>query len=371
MTKVEEEINKGKELSIVNLVQYLIEYAHSFRASDIHIDPSEKEINIRFRIDGMLVSRFTFSKKIHEEIILRIKVLSAIRTDIHLSPLDGRFKVNIQNEFIDLRVSIMPTYYGESVVLRILSQSLNDSSLGLLGMSQANIEILTSSLIKPCGMILVTGPTGSGKTTTLYTILKILNTADRSLVTLEDPIEYSIKGVKQIQVHPDAGLTFSKGLRSILRQDPNIIMLGEIRDSETAQIIVGTALTGHIVISSLHTSDSVSAIPRLIDMKVEPYLVASTVHTIIAQRLVRKICMHCNRSGCDKCSQTGFKGRIGIYEVLKVNTEIRDAISKSPSLNELRSLAIKSGMQTILEDGLEKVRAGLTSKEEILRVIHE
>ncbi|PIQ67010.1 MAG: type II secretion system protein GspE [Candidatus Zambryskibacteria bacterium CG_4_9_14_3_um_filter_40_16] len=402
-SKIKEEVAKGEGASIINLVDYLIERAHEIGASDIHIDPSEKNVRVRMRIDGVLHNICELTKKIHPEMISRIKVLSRMRTDEHESTQDGRFRYSFPNtnKFIDTRVSIAPTYHGENAVLRLLSDKAGNFNLESLGFSESDREKITSALKKPSGMILATGPTGSGKTTTLYTLIKMLNSKDVSIVTIEDPIEYAVDGVEQIQINSRTGLTFANGLRSILRQDPNIIMVGEIRDSETASISVNTALTGHLMLSTLHTNDSATTLPRLLDMGVEAYLVASTINIAIGQRLVRKICQHCKTEnkvsdalkqslsntslselinkqenlfrgmGCNRCNGSGYSGRICINEILVADDEIREAILKKASSSDLRKIAIKNGMTSMLNDGYYKAMNGQTTIEEILRVVHE
>lgn len=401
MTKVEAELKKGRDRSIINVAQYLVEYAHEIKASDIHIDPAENNVLVRLRVDGVLISAFVFPKDIHSEIISRVKVLAGLRTDVHHTPQDGRFRIGLPSGFLDVRISIVPTHHGENAVFRILAQKIEEFSLADLGMSEADVEIVNDAVARPHGMVLVTGPTGSGKTTTLYSLLRILNTKDRCLVTIEDPIEYSIEGVKQIQINSATGLTFAQGLRAILRQDPDVIMVGEIRDQETARIAVNTSLTGHLLLSTLHTNDAAATLPRLLDLNIDAYLIASTVNVIIAQRLVRTICKHCTRTrqvnkaeietfkeiffnqgkwnpldlregvGCSACNGTGFKGRIGVYEVMTVDHEIKEAILRMASARDLKLLAVKNGMKTMLDDGLSKVLAGLTTLEEVMRVIHE
>ncbi len=403
LDKLEEELSRGSDISIINLVDYLIEKAHISRVSDIHIDPTPKDIKVRFRIDGVLQEAYVFPKTIHGEIISRIKVLSRLRTDEHQATQDGRFRYIFPdtNEFLDLRVSIIPTYHGENVVLRLLSDKQESFTLEALGFSDSDQKKIQKAIKKTSGMILATGPTGSGKTTTLYTLIKKLNSPEVSIITIEDPIEYAVNEIEQIQVNPKAGLTFANGLRSILRQDPNIIMVGEIRDSETASIAVNTALTGHLLLSTLHTNDSATSIPRLLDMGIEEYLVASTLSVAIAQRLVRKICKKCKEKskmtpalkeslmttpfgkyikddmviyrgkGCEECNKSGYQGRICINEVLVADDKIKEAILRKASANEVRNLAIKAGMTTMFEDGFHKVEKGETTVEEILRVIHE
>jgi len=328
--------------------------------------------------------------------------LSGMRTDEHQSAQDGRFKTNIKtlpNQF-DIRVSVVPTYYGEDAVLRLLVEHSEIKSLDYLTFSDADRKKIMRAIEKPNGMILATGPTGSGKTTTLYTVLRKLNTPDVSIITIEDPIEYSLSGINQIQVNAATGLTFADGLRSILRQDPDIIMVGEIRDKETAGIAVNAALTGHLLLSTLHTNDAATTLPRLLDMGVEPFLIASTVNVAIGQRLVRMLCMECRQKqalipaelerlkasypnflknggdffagkGCSACGGTGYSGRVGIYEILEVDDEIRQAIMKQANGGDIKQIAIQKGMTTMTEDGLRKALEGLTTVEEILRVTSE
>jgi len=399
---IEKELAQGSNLSIVNLIDQLIKHAFFLHSSDIHIDPLDKEIRVRFRIDGVLEDCYVFPKDIHSEIISRIKILSGLRTDEHYAAQDGRFRSIISdNSSVDIRVSIISTYHGENVVFRLLSDNTEQFTLKTLGFRELDRQKIIHAIKNPTGMILVTGPTGSGKTTTLYTLVKMLNKNDVSIVTIEDPIEYAIDGVKQIQVNQRVGLTFATGLRSILRQDPNIIMVGEIRDMETAGIAVNTALTGHLLLSTLHTNDASTTLLRLLDMKIEPFLIASTISIAIGQRLVRKICGKCkceklitgeeynhlsqtipedilkgNRKfyvgkGCEECGNTGYKGRIVIDEVLVADEEIRQAILRKASSSEIKQLAIKNGMITMLHDGFSKAILGVTTIEEVLRVAYE
>ena len=395
--------NPPAEISIVELLNGMIGAAYDMRASDIHFDPREESVAVRFRIDGMLHNMFSIPKELQPEIISRIKVLSGLRTDEHQAAQDGRFRITLPKAKFDIRVSITPTYYGENAELRLLTEQGQNFTLKDIGFSDRDLSIVEQAIKKPYGMILATGPTGSGKTTTLYTILKILNTEDVSIITIEDPIEYSIESIDQIQVNSQTGLTFANGLRSILRQDPNIIMVGEIRDQETANIAVNAALTGHLLLSTLHTNDAATTLPRLIDMKVEPFLIASTVNIAIGQRLVRKICEGCKIArkissselqglqtilpkpllermkgkslytgkGCKTCSGTGYWGRIGIHEVLGITEPIREAIVKRMSASNIKEIAVREGMTTMLEDGFEKALEGITSVEEVLRVTHE
>jgi type II secretory ATPase GspE/PulE/Tfp pilus assembly ATPase PilB-like protein len=366
------------------------------------MDPSQGGLSIKFRIDGVLQDIVTLPKKIHPEIISRIKVLCGMRTDEHQATQDGRFTFTAKNgDIADVRVSVAPTYYGENAVLRLLADRIDQFTLEALGFDEGEISKIEKALRKPWGMVLATGPTGSGKTTTLYTLIKMLNNKERSIVTIEDPIEYNIEGITQIQVNSRTELTFANGLRSILRQDPNIIMVGEIRDLETASMAVNTSLTGHLFLSSLHTTDSATAIVRLLDMKIEPFLIASTINLVIAQRLVRKICDKCKTSykltkaekeslaetvplkllegvetfyrgqGCPECNQSGYKGRISINEVLVTDENIKEAILKRESSSRIKQIAISQGMTTMLGEGFQKVKRGMTTIEELLRVINE
>lgn len=388
-----------RDHGVVELVESLILHAHAHRASDIHIDPRHTNTHIRLRVDGVLRDICHIQKEYYPEFVSRIKICAKLRTDEHQAPHDGRFRIIATDLSIDVRVSIVPTYHGESVVLRLLVPQRETLSLTSLGFLEKDSETLLSALRKTSGMILVTGPTGSGKTTTLYTLMNILNAPDVSIITLEDPIEYSLENIKQIQVNHHTALTFSSGLRSVVRQDPNIIMVGEIRDLETASLAVNSALTGHLLLSTLHTNDAATTLPRLIDMHIEPYLIASTVSVVVGQRLVRKICSNCTEpyiltdiekhyiethlpatpplkeylhgKGCEHCLETGFSGRISIGEVLVITPEIQDAIMKKESAAILRTHARMQGMSTMLEDGFKKVVAGHTTVQELLRVIHE
>ena len=405
-SSIEKEISLPvNDISIIKLVDSIVEYGYNSRASDIHIDPTEDKVNIRFRIDGVMHNVFALPKDIQEEIISRIKVLSGLRTDEHQAAQDGRFKFRSDKNSFDIRVSITPTYYEENAVMRLLAEPEQGFTLESLGFSGKNLVIARKNIKKPYGMILVTGPTGSGKTTTLYAILKELNTPDVSIITIEDPIEYSLEGVEQIQVNPRTGLVFATGLRSILSQDPNIIMVGEIRDEETAGIAVNAALTGHLLLSTLHTNDAATTLPRLLDMGIEPFLIASTVNVAMSQRLVRRLCQTCkvkkdltkdeikslesslpknylrgisliNKNfyegkGCNECDGSGYRGRIAIHEVLEVTESIRKAIMTQATAATIRDIAVLEGMVPIVQDGLVKAEQGVTSIEEVLRVMHE
>lgn len=386
---------------VAEIVDLIIENAYQERASDIHIEPQETTTLTRFRVDGMLRDIITAPKYLHDRILTRIKVLSNLRTDEHLSAQDGKMRISLEEENLDIRVSIVPVAEGEKTVMRLLSSKSRQYNFQTLGMNDIDLQKVESAYSKSYGMILSTGPTGSGKTTSIYSILKILNTREKNITTVEDPIEYRIKGANQIQVNVKTNLTFASGLRSILRQDPNIIFVGEIRDNETAGIAVNAALTGHLVLSTLHTNDAATAIPRLSDMGVEPFLVASTVNIIIAQRLVRQVCSQCRvetplsseeisknfppelikkvygstkemkafkGQGCKACHGTGYLGRIGLFEVLEVTNTIRKLITEKKDSDLITKTAIDEGMTTMLHDGLNKVRDGTTTIEEVLRV---
>ena len=399
---IETEISRGDQTSIVRLVDLLIEEAYVLRASDIHLDPTENIIAVRFRIDGVIETKHELLLVKLSEIISRLKIMCGLRTDEHQAAQDGRARVVLPyGKNIDIRVSIMPLYYGENAVIRLLVIGVETFTLSSLGFSTSNQEKIMSAVTKPYGMILATGPTGSGKTTTLYTLLQLQNIATTSIVTIEDPIEYAILGVNQIQVNSRTGLSFANGLRSILRQDPNTIMVGEIRDNETAGLAVNVALTGHLVFSTLHTSDAATTLPRLLDMKIEPYLIASTVNVAIGQRLVRRLCVVCKskkqlsavdveliksvvgididytsggiyeRVGCATCNQTGYYGRIGVHEVLVMSETIREAVVQNTPARIIRNLAISEGMVPLLVDGFLKVLAGETNLEEVLKINYE
>lgn len=393
-----------KEVSIAKVVELLIEYAYYNKASDVHIEPRVTDSLTRFRIDGVLHDVLTIDKAFHSQVIARIKVLSKLRTDEHLSAQDGKMRIHLDDEDLDVRVSIVPVVQGEDAVLRLLSSKSRQFSLSDLGMNENSLEKIKAAYKKPYGMILVTGPTGSGKTTSMYAVLKILNTREKNIATIEDPVEYEIKGIKQIQVNPKTNLTFADGLRSILRQDPDTIFVGEIRDAETADIAINSAMTGHLVLSTLHTNDAPTALPRLIDMKIEPFLVASTVNVIVGQRLVRKICGNCRVSytqekselterfldaeivkyfghnkeirmyrgkGCSVCHLTGYSGRIGIFEVMEITEKIKKLITDKADADVIKKEAQKEGMVTMSEDGLSKVQQGVTTIEEVLRATKE
>ena len=395
----EDLIKAAEKLPIIKVLDTILEYAAAERASDIHIETQQMEVVVRFRIDGVLHDMIKLPRGIEDALIARIKILSNLKLDERRVPQDGRYKFKLSGEPISLRISIIPGFYGENVVMRLLHESARPLSLEELGLTGRNLEIVKNNILKPHGMILVTGPTGSGKTTTLYSVLNILNTVKVKICTIEDPIEYGVGRVTQIQVNTKTGLTFAAGLRALLRHDPDIMMVGEIRDKETAQIAIHSALTGHLVLSTLHTNDAPGAMPRLLDMGVEGYLAASTVNVVVAQRLVRKICSACTieykpdnaimsklsddfrvnlseqkfykGKGCPECGNKGFSGRIGIYEVLQVTETIRPLISSRVSSDEILEQAKKEGMVTMLQDGLNKVSGGLTTIEEVLKAVLE
>src|SRR3989344_2468774 len=405
---VETEQKLTDEAPISKIVDVIIRHAIEARASDIHIEPSEEDLRVRYRIDGVLHSSLILPKSVHSAIVSRIKILSNLKIDEQRLPQDGRFHINLDGKSIDFRVSTFPTVVGEKVVLRILDKSIGAPTLEELGVSGRRLASMSEAITKPHGMFLMTGPTGSGKSTTLYAILSFLNKPGVNIVTLEDPVEYFIDGVNQAQIKPEIGLTFASGLRSILRQDPNIIMVGEIRDRETAELAVNSALTGHLVFSTLHTNSAAGAIPRLMDMGIEPFLMTASVNLLAAQRLVRKICGKCKTSadvsdafsemikselrgvseeelngadpkqpklsvgrGCPVCSNSGFRGRIGIFEVLPVTKTIQNLINDRAGENKILETAIAEGMILMRQDGLIKALKGLTTIEEVVRATKE
>lgn len=433
MTKDSEEENKeeGKEedlekvaqgLPIIRIVDTLIKHAILQEASDIHIEPDEKEVRVRYRIDGVLHDAMTLPRQVIHGIIARIKVLANLKLDEHRVPQDGRFKIEKDDMKISFRVSILPIFDGEKIVMRLLNESSKGLTLEEVGFSGKGLEIVHRHIKKPNGMILVTGPTGSGKTTTLYTVMDILNTPGLNISTVEDPVEYRMIRINQTQINPKVGLTFAAGLRALLRQDPDVIMVGEIRDKETMEMAIHSAMTGHLVLSTLHTNSAAGTIPRLIDMGAEPFLLASTINSIIAQRLVRKLCVNCRKEytldaadiknleknydmdrifkvikesdavrikedekdkdkwknitfyrpgGCEQCSKEGYKGRLGIFEVLEVDDEVKKMISQKTPEEEIEKRCQEKGMLSMVEDGFIKAAKGFTSIEEILRVTTE
>ena len=395
----EEDVNHLRDLAseapVIRFVNLLISRAVEQRASDIHIEPFENELKVRYRIDGVLHDVEAPARRLQAAIVSRVKIMSKLNIAERRLPQDGRIKLRLMGREIDLRVSTLPTLYGESVVLRILDRSSIVVTLGSLGFPEDTLAQFDRLITKPYGMILVTGPTGSGKTTTLYGALDKINSPDKKLITIEDPVEYQLFGVNQIHVKPQIGLTFANGLRSIVRQDPDVIMVGEIRDAETAEIAIQAALTGHLVFSTLHTNDAAGAVSRLLEMGVEDYLLASSLLGVLAQRLVRKVCEKCRRSaeitptvqrelggdgaameiyegtGCEACAQTGYRGRSGIFELLLVNEVIRPLILKRSSADMLKDAGVQQGMRTLREDGWHKVRTGVTTVAEVVRVTQE
>lgn len=396
-TRFSEIIKAGGKIA-PEIIDQIIEDAVALKASDIHFEPQEKEVLIRFRIDGVLHESGRLDKQYYDNIVNRIKVQAKLRIDEHQSAQDGAIHYLTEVMAVDLRISILPTMEGEKVVLRLLTAYVREVSFSGLGLSDRASDLFTQTAKKPFGMILVTGPTGSGKTTSLYSLVKYLQKPEVNITTIEDPVEYKIQGINQIQVNQQTNLTFSKGLRSIARQDPDVILVGEIRDLETAEIAVNAALTGHLLLSTFHANDAVSSIPRLLDMGIEPFLLASTLELIVAQRLVRRICESCRFSeqmslatlkkkhpvianyfpkgttlysgkGCSSCNLTGYKGRVAVFELLHVTSEMQDLIVSNPASNKLFELARAQGLVTMWEDGLDKVRSGTTTITELMRVV--
>lgn len=393
-----------KEAPIAKIVSTILEYAVKSRASDVHLEPQEDRVRVRYRIDGILYERLSLPIGVREAVISRIKILSGMKIDEHRTPQDGRFNFKIGEEEVDLRVSVLPTVYGEKIVMRLLRKSGGVPSMQDLGLRGTSLRNLEAAILRPHGIILVCGPTGSGKTTTLYAVLSKLNTTRVNILTLEDPVEYQIPGANQVQINDDVGLTFATGLRAFLRQDPNIILVGEIRDKETTELAIQASLTGHLVFSTLHTDSAAGALPRLIDMGAETFLLASTINATVAQRIARKICPHCKieyippqemvieirkglgelmapgddslvklfkGAGCDVCGHSGFLGRVGIYEVMPVSDSVSKLILQRADSTSIESQAKKEGMITMKQDGYLKVLEGVTTIDEILRVAQE
>ncbi|PZS33121.1 MAG: type II secretion system protein GspE [Pseudonocardiales bacterium] len=386
-----------EDAPIVKFVNLLISQAIQDRASDIHIEPAERDLRVRFRIDGVLHEIMRSPKNIQSGVISRLKIMADINIAERRIPQDGRLSVAIEGKKVDLRVATLPTVWGEKVVLRILDNSTARLDLADLGFSQENYERFSASYRKPYGMILVTGPTGSGKSTTLYAALNIVSTVDKNVITVEDPVEYRLPGVNQVQTNNKAGLTFASALRSILRSDPDVVLIGEIRDHETAQIAIEAALTGHLVLSTLHTNDASSALTRLVEMGIEPFLVGSAIDCVLAQRLARRLCVRCKEAyvpthdqltlarfpwpaeeppptiyrpvGCPTCAKTGYQGRLALHEVMSVSEDIERMAVEHASAAAVREVACAQGMTTLRNDGLAKVLAGVTSLEEIFRVV--
>ena len=392
-------LDADEEAPIIRLINSVLFQAVKDRASDIHVEPFERDLAIRFRIDGILYDIISPPKRFQPVIISRVKIMAGLNIAEKRLPQDGRIRIKLAGKEVDIRVSTVPTAYGERVVMRLLDRSATILKLEELGLNSHKLEMLDTLIHQSHGIVLVTGPTGSGKTTTLYAGLSRINSTDKNIITIEDPIEYQLHGVGQIQVNPKIELTFASGLRSILRQDPDVIMVGEIRDAETAKIAIQAALTGHLVFSTLHTNDSCGAITRLIDMGIEPFLVASSVIAIMAQRLLRRVCPSCREPyrpsveemrqlgvsaddlegrqvyrpgpGCPDCKQTGYRGRLGIHELLIVDDEVRNLTMKAADSGSIRRVAAAKGMNSLREDGAEKVLSGQTTIEEVLRVTQE
>jgi len=393
-----------KEAPIAKIVSTILEFAVTSRASDVHIEPQEDRVRVRYRIDGILYDKLSLPKSVQEAVISRIKILSEMKIDEHRTPQDGRFNFKVADKEVDLRISVLPTSFGEKIVMRLLRKSGGVPSLQELGVTGTTLKNLETAMLKPHGIIIVCGPTGSGKTTTLYSVLSKLNTTRVNIMTLEDPIEYQMAGINQVQINPGVGLTFASGLRAFLRQDPNIILVGEIRDQETTDLAIQASLTGHLVFSTLHTSSASGALPRLTDLGAETFLLASTMTAILAQRIVRKICEHCKEQyvpvpqileemklvlgklypsqngtaiklwkgkGCTECGGTGYLGRIGIFETLPVSEKIAGLILEKSDANTIEKEAILEGMITMKQDGYIKVLNGITTVEEVLRVAQE
>lgn len=415
----EDDLKKAaEELPIINIVNSILEHAVYEGASDIHIEPTDKQVSVRYRVDGVLRGVMTLPKKVKNGITARLKILANLKIDEHMVPQDGRFKIKVQEEQLAFRVSIIPVYDGEKIVMRLLHEGQKPLSLDQLGFQPRARAKLEAAIAKPHGMVLVTGPTGSGKTTTLYSVLGILNKPEVNISTIEDPIEYHVGGINQSQVNHRVGFDFAAGLRAFLRQDPDIIMVGEIRDQETAEIAIHAAMTGHLVLSTLHTNDAPTTLPRLLDMDIPPFLVAFTANVIVAQRLVRRICDHCKEEfkleegavkelskafdteqiatffkqhnitlkateknfhsiifyrgkGCARCGHSGYKGRVGIYEVMEIDDEMVQKINERATASEIGQLAREKGMITMLQDGLIKSKKGFTTIEEVLRVTRD
>ncbi|MDF2945863.1 MAG: type secretion system protein [Bacillales bacterium] len=390
---VRDETITDQDSPVVRLVNQILLNAVTLKASDIHIDPQETKIAVRYRVDGVLRTERILPKNTQGVLTARIKIMSNLDITEHRTPQDGRIKVNVELHPIDLRVSTLPTVFGEKIVMRILDLSSTLNDINKLGLNRLNLERFNRLIESPSGIVLITGPTGSGKSSSLYAALNKLNSEEVNIITVEDPVEFQIEGINQIQVNPNIGMTFAAGLRSILRQDPNIIMIGEIRDKETADVAIRASLTGHLVLSTLHTNDSLGTITRLVDMGVEPFLVASSLNGIVSQRLVRRVCRDCKEEhkptireleifksrgitiekvlrgrGCSSCNMTGYKGRIAIHEVLVVNDELRRLIMNRESMTKLKDLAVKNKTIFLIDDGLLKIKQGITTTEEVLRV---
>ena len=391
-----------QQAPIAKIITYIMDYAINSRASDIHVEPQDERTRVRYRIDGILYEKLVLPRQVHDALISKIKIMGKMKIDEHRIPQDGRFNFRNEKEEIDLRVSTLPTVHGEKAVLRLLKKTGGAKTLPELGLRGRALKNLEEAALRPYGIIIVCGPTGSGKTTTLYSIITKINTSKVNIMTLEDPVEYQISGVNQVQINPQAGLTFASGLRSFLRQDPNIIMVGEIRDSETTDLAIQAALTGHLVFSTLHTNNSAGSLPRMLDMGAEPYLLSSTINAVVAQRVVRVICANCKVAypppegaledikatlgdllpktettslykgkGCGECGNTGYQGRVGIFEVLPMTEKISKLIMERTPAGKIENQAIQEGMITMKQDGYLKVLEGITNMEEVLRVAQD
>ncbi len=377
--KINELVHQSEDKPVVKMVNLLIEQAVKDEASDIHIEPMQSRLMVRMRIDGILHEVANPPKELEAALISRIKIIAGMDIAEKRLPQDGRIQMSIMGKTIDMRISTFPTIYGENVAIRILDKSKIILDLNKIGAGEEVLKNFKELVQKPNGIVLVTGPTGSGKTTTLYAVLNLINSPTKNIITLEDPVEYVLEGVRQSQIDVKSGLTFANGLRSIVRQDPDIVMIGEIRDLETSEIAIHASLTGHLVFSTLHTNDASSAVTRLLDMGVEPYLVASSITGVLAQRLVRVLCKKCRRKtsqgyepeGCPECNNTGYKGRTGIFELMVMREELKDLVLNKGASNQLKTKAQSLGMQTLYEDGLAKVKSGVTSLSEVLRVTQE
>ncbi|OGY44136.1 MAG: hypothetical protein A3B89_03255 [Candidatus Buchananbacteria bacterium RIFCSPHIGHO2_02_FULL_40_13] len=403
MEEIIETTDVIKSAPVAKIVSVIIRHAVEGGASDIHIEPKHNEGRVRYRVDGILHTTITLPNYLYNSVVSRIKVLANLKLDETRKPQDGRIRIKLDNKDVDLRISVFPMLNAEKVAMRVLDTSAGVPNLAGLGFSDYHIKIVENNITRPHGIFLLTGPTGSGKTTTLYSVLNMLNGENVNITTLEDPIEYYIEGINQSQINPEIGFTFASGLRAILRQDPNIVMVGEVRDNETAELVIHAGLTGHLVFSTLHTNSAWGAIPRLIDMKAEPFLIASTLNLLMAQRLVRKICSHCRQemklppltekavmaeianipeqylknlagqyrfykgTGCSECGQTGYYGRTVVAEILEINVQFKDLISSEFTLEEVRVLMKKQGFVTLMQDGLIKALNGLTTIEEVMR----
>jgi len=384
-------LDLADEAPVIRLLNSILSEAVKERVSDIHIEPYERELVVRFRIDGILYEKLSPPKIIQEALVSRVKIMAGLNIAEKRLPQDGRIRVLVAGRDVDIRVSIIPTFYGERAVLRLLDKKKGILSLADIGLGNEGVALMERVLTRTSGIILVTGPTGSGKSTTLYAALNRVNSTEKNIITIEDPIEYQIKGIGQIQVNSKIDLTFAAGLRSILRQDPDIIMVGEIRDAETAEIAIQASLTGHLVLSTLHTNDAATAVTRLVDMGIEPFMIASSLSAVMAQRLVRVICPHCREEyrpveryagvtlperlyrgrGCDKCFGLGTLGRTAIYEIMPVDQEICSLIIRRAHAGEIKEYAVSRGMKTLRDDGMARAAAGITTIEEVLRVTQD